>query len=60
MDSLHEYQIRFLDPEGILIEDVPVLAESLSVASDYARVIGAEIGAVKFYLTSIPDARAPH
>ena len=48
MDSLHEYQIRFLDPEGILIEDVPVLAESLSVASDYARVIGAEIGAVKF------------
>ena len=55
MNSLHEYQVSFLDVEGILLEDVAVLAESLSIASDRARAIGAELGAAKFYLTSVPD-----
>ena len=60
MNSLHEYQVSFLDGEGVLLEDVAVLAESLSAASARAWVIGTEIGAAKFYLTSIPDKKTYH
>jgi hypothetical protein len=57
MNNLHEYQIRFLDTEGDLMEDVPVLAESLSVAIDCAAAIGIELGAADFYVTSNPDGK---
>jgi hypothetical protein len=55
MNNLHEYQIRFLDTEGVLMGDVPVLAESLSVAIDCAAAIGIELGAADFYVTSNSD-----
>jgi hypothetical protein len=57
MDNLHEYQIRFLDTEGVLMENVPVLAESLSVAIDRAAAIGIELGAADFYVTSNSDGK---
>jgi hypothetical protein len=57
MNNLHEYQIRFLDTEGVLMEDVPVLAESLSVAIDCATAIGIKLGAADFYVTSNSDSK---
>ena len=57
MNNLHEYQIRFLDTEGVLMEDVPVLAESLSVAIDCASAIGIELGAADFYVTANSDSK---
>lgn len=55
MNELVDYQVRFLDAEGFLLDDIPLLAESLAVASDCARVIGAEIGAADFFITSKPS-----
>jgi hypothetical protein len=57
MNDLHEYQIRFLDTAGVLMEDVPVLAESLSVAIDCATAMGIKLGAADFYVTSNPDGK---
>jgi hypothetical protein len=57
MNNLHEYQIRFLDTEGVLLKDVPVLAESLSVAIDRAAAIGVELGAADFFVTSNSDSK---
>lgn len=59
MDKLHEYQVSFLDADGSLIVDVAVVAESLSAASDCAGAIGAEMGAAKFYLMSVPGENPP-
>jgi hypothetical protein len=50
----NEYRIRFLDPEGVPIEDRPVLAESLTIAIRRAVEIAAEIGAADFFITSLP------
>jgi hypothetical protein len=58
MNDLHNYQIRFFDPEGGLLEVVPLLAETLAVATDRAGVISAEIGAANFCITSKPDPDA--
>jgi hypothetical protein len=55
MNNLHDYRIRFLDAEGTFIEDVPLVAESLSVAIDCAGTIGAEMGAADFFVTSMRD-----
>jgi hypothetical protein len=58
MDNLHEYQVRFLNAEGALIEGVRVLAESLAIATDRAGVIAAEMGAANFYITAKADGNA--
>ena len=60
MISFHEYQIRFLDGEGALMDDVHLQAESLVVASDRARMIAAEIGAANFFITAKGDSTAQH
>jgi hypothetical protein len=57
MDNLHEYQVRFLNAEGALIEGVRVLAESLAVATERAGEIAAEIGAANFYVTAKADGQ---
>jgi hypothetical protein len=57
MNNLHEYQIRFLNTEGVLMEDVPVLAESLSVAIDCAAAISIKLGAADFVVTSNSDRK---
>jgi hypothetical protein len=57
MNNLHEYQIRFLDTEGVLMENVPVLAESLSVVIDRAAALGIKLGAADFYVTSNSDGK---
>jgi len=56
MSNPHDYRVRFFDSEGVLIEDVALPAESLVVATDRAEALGAELGAVNFYITSKPDA----
>ena len=58
MDNLHEYQVRFLNAEGALIEGVRVLAESLAVATDRAGAIAEEMGAANFYITAKADGHA--
>ena len=57
MNNLHEYQVRFLDREGALIKDLPILAESLAVATDHAGAKAAEIGAANFFITAKADAK---
>ena len=59
MNNLHNYQVRFFDPQGDLLEAVPLLVETLVAANDCARVIGEEIGAENFTITSKPDLEAP-
>ena len=57
MNNFHEYQVRFLDSEGTLMNDVRLLAESLVVATDQARTIATEIGAANFYITAKADSK---
>jgi hypothetical protein len=51
------YQIRFLDAEGTLIEDVTLSARSLVVAINCAGLVGTKIGAINFYVTSKLEGR---
>lgn len=55
MNNLHDYRIRFLDAEGTFIDEVSLVAETLSVVSDCAGIIGAEMGAADFFVTSVSD-----
>lgn len=59
MNNLHTYQVRFFDPQGALQEIVPLLAETLEVATDCARGIATDIGAANFTITSKPDRETP-
>jgi hypothetical protein len=56
MNNSHEYQVRFLDREGTLMNDVHLMAESLVVATDQARAIAMEIGAANFFITAKADS----
>jgi hypothetical protein len=57
MNNSHEYQVRFLDGEGALMNDVHLMAESLVVATDQARTIATEIGAANFFITAKADSK---
>lgn len=54
MGNLNDYRIRFLNTEGVPVEDRPVAAESLAAAITCAVEIAAEIGAADFFITSLP------
>ena len=57
MNNFHEYQVRFLDGEGTLMDDVHLMAESLVVATDQARTIATEMGAANFFITAKGDSK---
>ena len=57
MKNLHDYRIRFLDAGGACIDETSVVAESLSIATDYGGTIGDEMGAADFFVTSVSDVQ---
>jgi hypothetical protein len=59
VNNFHVYQVRFLDREGTLIKDLPILAESLAVATEQAAAKAAEIGAANFFITAKADGKFP-
>ena len=52
MDNLHDYEVRFLNEAGALMEAVPLRAETVSVANESGTRMANEIGAANFYITS--------
>jgi hypothetical protein len=54
MTKLDAYRIRFLNADGLLIEDRTVSAESASAAIERAWEISAEIGAADFSIVLLP------
>jgi hypothetical protein len=51
LNNIHDYQVRFLDADGVRIEEVSVFAESLAAATERAGQIANEIGAADFVIT---------
>lgn len=57
MQVFHDYQVRFLDADGALIENASILAESLACATNRAGEIAGGIGAADFVITLKREAK---
>ena len=55
MDQLIDFKVAFLDAAGVLIQTVPVPAETLTIATSRAAELASEIEAADFYITSRPS-----
>ncbi len=54
MGYLNDYQVRFLDAAGALLEETDLAAENLTIATECAREVSTEMHAADFFITLLP------